>query len=116
MANTPENKQLENAVAPVVAFNKLVIKNAEEAFNMQIASLQTYTKMSLENLNAGLDVRDPDEFKAYAEKQKDMAKEFTDQMAADAKAFGELNARFLEEARTLTEASIKAAAETDQDA
>ncbi len=115
MAKTPENKSLESAMAPVVAFNKLVIKNAEEAFNMQIASLQTYTKMSLDNLNASLDVRDAEDVKAYAEKQKNMAQKITDQMASDTKAFSELNARFLEEARALTEASVKAAAEASQD-
>ena len=109
MTDTLEIKQLENAVAPVVAFNKLVIKNAEEAFNMQIASLQTYTKMNLDNLNAGLEVRDADEFRAYAERQKDMAREVTAKIASDARAFGELNARFLEDARALTEASIQAA-------
>ncbi len=107
-----ETKQLEAAIAPVVAFNKLVLKNAEQAFNMQIASLQAYAKMGLDNVSAGLEIRNADEFKAYAEKQKDVAKDFTAQMTSDAKAFGELNAKFFEEARTLTEANIKAAAET----
>lgn len=110
MTNTLEIKQLENAIAPVMAFNKLVIRNAEEALNMQIVNLQTYAKMNLDNLNAGLDVRDADQFRAYAEKQKDMAREVTAKIAADARAFGELNARFLEDARALTEAGIKAAA------
>lgn len=112
MAKVIDNKQLEAAIAPAVAFNKLVVKNAEQAFNLQIASLQAYARMNLENLNAGLEVRNAEDFKTYAEKQKDVAKEFTAQVTADVKAFGELNARFLEDARTLTETNIKAAAET----
>ena len=112
MAKAIENKQLEAAIAPVVAFNKLVVRNAEKAFYMQVASLQAYAKLNLDNINAGLEVRNVDDFKVYADKQKDVAKEFTAQVNADVKAFGELNAKFLEDARTLTETNIKAAAET----
>ncbi len=112
MVKAIDNKTLEATIAPVVAFNKLVIKNAEQAFNMQINSLQAYAKMNIQNLNASLEVRNVDDFKAYAEKQKDVAKEFTAQMTADVKAIGELNARFLEEARNLTESNIKAAVDT----
>ena len=112
MAKAAENKQIEAAMAPVVAFNKMIVKNAETAFNMQMASLQAYAKLGLENINAGLEVRNADDFKAYAEKQKDVAKEVTAQVTADVKAFSELNAKFLEEARTLTEANMKAAAES----
>ncbi|MYH89839.1 MAG: hypothetical protein F4128_03195 [Gammaproteobacteria bacterium] len=112
MAKAIENRQLEAALAPVVAFNKLVLRNAEKAFNMQITSLQAYAKVNLDNINAGLEVRNVDDFKVYAEKQKDVAKEITAQISADVKAFGELNANFLEDTRTLTESNIKAAAET----
>ncbi|MDE0280110.1 MAG: phasin family protein [Gammaproteobacteria bacterium] len=112
MAKAIENRQLEAALAPVVAFNKLVLRNAEKAFNMQITSLQAYAKVNLDNINAGLEVRNVDDFKVYAEKQKDVAKEITAQISADVKAFGELNAKFLEDTRTLTESNIKAAAET----
>lgn len=112
MAKAIENRQLEAALAPVVAFNKLVLRNAEKAFNMQITSLQAYAKVNLDNINAGLEVRNVDDFKVYAENQKDVAKEITAQISADVKAFGELNAKFLEDTRTLTESNIKAAAET----
>ena len=111
MAKANEMKQLDAAMAPVVAFNKLVMENAEQAFNMQIASLQAYAKLGMDNINAGLEVRNADEFKVYAEKQKDVAKELTAQMTSDAKAFGELNAKFFDAARSLTEANMKAAAD-----
>ncbi len=112
MVKAIDTKPLESALAPVVAFNKLMIRNAEQAFQMQINSLQAYAKLGLDNLNAGLEVRNVEDFRVYAEKQKDVAKNFTTQVTADVKAFGELNARFLEEARTLTESNLKAAAET----
>jgi phasin family protein len=112
MAKANEMKQIEAAMAPVMAFNKLLMKNAEQAFNMQVSSMQAYAKLGLDNINAGLEVRNADELKVYAEKQKDVAKEFTVQMTADAKAFGEMNAKFFDEARSLTEANMKAAAES----
>ena len=36
MAKAKENKPFEAVMAPVVEFNKLVVKNAEAAFNLQI--------------------------------------------------------------------------------
>ena len=106
-----EMKQMEAAMAPVMAFNKMFMQNAEQAFNMQMASLQAYAKLGLDNINAGLEVRNADELKVYAEKQNDVAKEVTAQLTSDAKAFGELNAKFFDAARNLTEANMKAAAE-----
>ena len=111
MAKAAENKQLEAMVAPVVAFNKLVIKNAEAAFNMQMASIKAYADLSLDNINEGLEVMNVEDFKAYAEKQKDVAEKFTAQVTADVKAFGELNSKFFEEARTLAEDAREVAEE-----
>ncbi|MGB5706078.1 MAG: phasin family protein [Arenicellales bacterium] len=107
MSKATETKQFEAAIAPVVAFNQLVVKNAETAFNMQMASLQAYAKLGLENMSAGLEVRNPDDFKAYAEKQKNVAEEITARVTSDVKAFGELNAQFIEEARDLAENNVK---------
>ncbi|MGI9317120.1 MAG: phasin family protein [bacterium] len=110
MAKATEAKQFEAALAPVVAFNRLVVKNAETAFNMQMASLQAYAKLGLENMNAGLEVRNADDFKAYAEKQKNVAEEITAQITSDVKAFGELNAQFMEDARDLADNNVKTVA------
>lgn len=107
MAKVADAKQFEAALAPVVAFNKLVVKNAETAFNMQMASLQAYAKLGLENMNAGLEVRNADDFKAYAEKQKSVAEEITAQIASDVKAFSELNEKFMEDARDLADNNVK---------
>ena len=112
MAKANEAKQFEAAIEPVVAFNKLVVKNAESALKLQFASLQALTNMGIKNLNAGLEVRTADDFKAYAEKQKDVAREVTERVTADAKAFGELNAEFISDTRALAEKNMKAAAET----
>ena len=112
MAKAKETKQLEAALAPVVEFNKLVVKNAEAAFNLQVQAMQAYAALGLKNLNAGLEVRNPEELKAYAEAQKDVAEQVTARMTADVKAMGELNTTFIDEARALAEQNVKAVAET----
>lgn len=108
---TKENKeqQLETAIPPVVAFNRLVAKNLEYAFNMQIASLQAYARLGMDNINAGLEVRNADGLKAYIENQKSVAQEVTNRAATDVKAYGELSAKFIEDARALSEESMKVA-------
>ena len=108
MAKTNESKQLDAALAPVVEFNKLLVKNAETAINLQFNSFRAFADMGLKNLTAGLQVVNADDFKVYAEKQKDVAREITEQVTADAKAIGELNTQFIAEARALTEQNVKA--------
>ena len=66
MSKVKQNEQLEAAMAPVVAFNKLVMENVEAAFNLQVQALQAYAQMGMQNINAGLEVRNPEELKAYA--------------------------------------------------
>ena len=112
MAKANQAKQFEAALAPVVAFIKLVMKNAESVFDMQVASVKAYAELGLHNINAGLDVASVEDFKAYAEKQKDVAQEVTARMTADAKALAELNTKFIEDARDLAEENMKSATET----
>lgn len=107
MAKATENKQIETMLAPVIAFNKLLVSNAETAINMQLDTFQTLTKLGLDNVNASLEVRDTDDLKAYAEKQKDVAQEVASRVTSDIKALGELNARFIEDARGLAEENVK---------
>ena len=108
MAKAADTKQFEAAIAPVIAFNKLVVKNAEAAFNMQFESMKAIADMNMKNINDYLEVRSADDFKAYAEKQKDVAQEMTARVTSDIKAFGELNSKFFEDARVLTEENVKA--------
>jgi len=112
MAKATEIKQFESMMAPVIAFNKLVVANAETAFNMQFDTIQTLTKMGMDNVSASLEVRSADDLKAYAEKQKDVVQEVTSRITSDVKAFGELNAKFIEEARSLAEENVKKAQDT----
>ena len=106
MAKTNQNKQLEAAIAPVVEFNRLVFSNAEAAFNLQMASFQAYTQMGLKNLSAGFEVKNAEDLKAFAENQKAVAQEVTEQVTADVKSMGEMNAKFIESAKSLAEQNV----------
>ena len=107
MAKAKEN-QFEAVLAPVVEFNKMVVKNAEAVINLQLDSMRTYAELGIKNINAGLEVRNPDDLKAYAAAQKDVADEIAARATADVKAFGELGNKFINEARELAEQNGKA--------
>ncbi len=47
MAKTKQAAQIEEALAPVVAFNKLFIETAEKALGLQVASMQKLSKNRL---------------------------------------------------------------------
>lgn len=100
-------KKFEAAFEPYVEFNNMVVKTAETAFNMHMQSMQAFAKLGMDNVNAGLKVRTMDDMVAYAEKQKDVAQKASDMFVADAKAFADLNAKFVEEARTMVESNVK---------
>lgn len=107
MAKANETNQLGTALEPAVAFNKLFVNVAEAAFNMQMASIQAYAELGTKNVNAGLEVRNVDDLKAYAEKQKVVAEEITSRVTADAEALAELNTQFVKDAYALTERNVK---------
>ncbi len=101
------NNQSENYVAPIVALNRLVIRNTKEAINMQITCSRAYTRMGLDNLDASLGVGGADGLIDYAARHQGMAREFTARVVADTRNFLEFNARFFKEACTLASAGMK---------
>ena len=109
MAKAAQAKKIETAFEPVVEFNKMMVETVEAVFNMQMESLQTYTKLGLDNLNASLHVRNVDDMVAFAEKQKELAQEASDRFTSDAKAMADINTRLVDETRTLAVNNLKTA-------
>ena len=103
---TKQAKQIEEALAPVVAFNKLFIETAEKALGLQVASMQKLSKIGFENMNAMFHVQNAEDIKAYAEKQQNVAKEVAEIVTADVQELGELNKSFLEDSRKLVEENV----------
>lgn len=103
-------KTFEAAMEPMVEFNGLVTKTLEESFNLQMASMQAYTKIGMENVKAGLKVRTVDDMASYAEMQKELAQKTSDMMMSDAKAMAAMGNKFMESSKTMMEGNMKTAA------
>ncbi len=109
MAKAAPKKQIEEAIAPMVAYNALIIEAAEKAFGLQVATMQKLTKIGFDNVKAVWDIKSAEELKTYAEKQQDVAKEVVEVVVEDARSLSELNQNLLEDSRKLVEKNIKLA-------
>ena len=98
----------KKALAPVQAFNRLVVVNAEKLVALQIASIQSYYAMGFANLKALLEVHDAEAYKAYLSKHNEFVKSVSEQAAGDAKAVAELGSEFAVEVKKIGEESVKA--------
>ncbi len=93
--------EINNFLAPAIAFNQLVLKNVETVIGMQVESFKAYSDLGFRNLNAGLEIKTIDELNAYVEDLKIVAKKVNDQVTRDLETLGKINAQFIEEARKL---------------
>jgi phasin family protein len=109
MAKSAQSKQIEDALSPVVAYNKLVIEASEKALALHVASVQKLAKIGFDNWNAVFNIKSADDVKVYAEKQQVVAKEVAEIVTVDVREIGELNQHFLEDSRKLAEDNIKVA-------
>jgi len=100
-------KSFESAMKPVTEFNDFMIKTGESTFAKQVECYKAYAKIGMDNINDCFKVRSFEDMVAYTEKQKDVAQKTTDMFVSDAKAFTEINTKFVEEARSLIESNIK---------
>lgn len=109
MANTKKTEQIQEALAPAVAFNKLFIEMAEKAMGLQVSSMQKLSQIGFNNMNAMFNIQSAEDVKSYAEQQQNIAKEVAEIVTADVSQMGELNKNFLENSRKLVEENVKQA-------
>ncbi len=95
-------ENINKALAPAVEFNRLVLNNMKTVFAMQSESLKAYADLGFRNLNDGLAIKTVEDLKTYAESQQNVIKEVGEQVTRDLEALGEMNAKFVEEARKLS--------------
>ena len=97
----------EETLKPYMAYAKLATETAEKAFKMQMDCTKAYTKIGMDNLTDGFKVTNFEQMTAYAEKQKDIAKQTGDMMVADFKDLSAIGAEFIDSSRTMVEDTIK---------
>ncbi|MDH3694203.1 MAG: phasin family protein [Gammaproteobacteria bacterium] len=101
--------QSEKYLAPAIELNKLAIKNTEKLVKMQIANMQSYSKLGMDSWKAALEVKDADSFQAYAEKQREVMQDTAKKLTEDAKEVAELGNVYSNEARKIFQDSVKEA-------
>ncbi len=96
----------QDSLKPVVAFNELALKNTEKLAKMQIASLESFTKVVLENWKAGLAVKDSESLQEFAGAQQTHAQEVAKKVAANAKEIMEIGNGYTTQARKIIEGNV----------
>jgi len=95
------------AMKPILEFNNFFVKTSEATFTKQVECYKAYAVLSLDNVNEAFNVHNYQDMVEYTEKQKGVAQKTADMLVSDTKAFIELNNKFVEEANSLIETSVK---------
>lgn len=100
------NNQFGNVLAPAQKFNALVVANVEKLVQFQLAAVETYSQIGLQQLRAALEVRDPQSLQAYVSNQQQVAKVVGEKLANDAKALAGLGQAFGAEVQQLVKENV----------
>lgn len=102
-------EQSKAALAPYQKLSALAVENIEKLVELQIKSLETYSKLGLSQFKAALTVQDIAGLQAYLADQQEVAKVVGEKLTADAKSVAELGEKFSAEAQKVAKESFKAA-------
>lgn len=106
-SKNPTTKMFEATIEPFFEYGNMLASTMERAYNMQMESIQGYTKLGIENVNAGFKVKSPDDMIAYMEKQAEMGHKVSEMMVSDAKSCSELGMKFMDGIRSMYETNVK---------
>ncbi len=104
------NEQVVKAVAPAREVNRLAVAKLEKVLDLQLTSLVEYAELGLGNLKSGLEVKDAESFKRYAEGQAAVARQVSEKVLRDARALAEVGREFGAEVQEVVQASLPKAA------
>ncbi|MCB1760078.1 MAG: phasin family protein [Gammaproteobacteria bacterium] len=102
------NTQAEKLIVPMQQLAKLSLSNYEKMAALQFEIAQSYVDLGIEQMNAILEVKDPESLQAFVSKQADVARNVGEKMIADAKAVAELGNEFNAETQKLARESMNA--------
>ena len=100
-------KKFEASFEPVMDYNKMIAGSVESSYNMMMDSFQGYSKLGIDNMQAALKVRSPEDVVSYFESQHSMAQKASDMMMSDAKSYSDMGIKFFNDMRSLYESSMK---------
>jgi len=102
--------EIEAALAPVQALNKLALDNAAKLFEMNFSAAKRVAEITLANAREMAEIKDPAAAQAFFAKQPETMKAFAEEAAADAQSVVKLGMEWSEEAGKLVADSVKKAA------
>ncbi len=78
----------------IIKTNKLLVNELEKLMTFQMEALQSYMDMSLNQLKAAADVRDPKSLQNFLSDQGEVANTLREKMMEDAKTLADLTTGF----------------------
>ena len=103
------NTYFENYLAPVKAINELTIKNLEKVVNHQVKSFKENAKIGVDSLKAASEITDVESWKAYVTSQLDVARNASESLVSDARAYAEMGQEYTSEVRAIVENAVASA-------
>lgn len=100
-------KLFEATIEPVFEYTSMCAGTLEKLYNMQMESLQGYTRLGIENVNAGFKVKTPEDMMFYMEKQAEMGHKISEMMVSDAKSYSKLGMKFMDGIKSMYETNVK---------
>lgn len=101
---------VDKALEPVRAFNKLTLDNAAKMMEMNLSITKRYADLALANARELVELKDPAAVQAYVARQPEAIKAIADTARADAEAAVKLSMSYFEAAGKLVSESTKKAA------
>lgn len=99
--------QTENLVEPMLKANMMMVNNMEKLVNFQMATMQSYVDMGLQQMKAAAEINGPQAMQSYVSTQVETANTLRQKMLDDSKALAELGAEFKDEFTKLAEDNVK---------
>ena len=102
-------KEAEKVFAPVRELNKLALGNLEKLVELQLASIKSYTDLTLAQLQAAADAKDIEDVRALIARQQEIAQTVADKLAADTKNVMELGNNYVSQVQSIAKESAEQA-------
>lgn len=103
-------EQSKNMMAVAQELNSLAVAEVEKLAALQLATLQNYSVLGINQLKGAAAVNDLDSLKVYLSKQPELLKSVGEKMVADAQALTKIGVEFGVEAQKVMQGGLVAVA------
>ena len=92
-------------VAPMQAFNSLMIDHTAKLVDFQISAMKAYGDLGIQQMRAMSGVKDVDSLQSFVQSQTDMVKTLSDKMNSDANTLVNFGKDFSEDVQKLAQST-----------